>query len=68
MRGRADKLHHPDGGSVLAAMESYNGWARPLDALVRAHGYRWSNINNLKLARFMEISPAAARTNSFDRR
>jgi len=28
------------------AMEGYNGWARPLDTLVRAHGYRLFNINN----------------------
>jgi hypothetical protein len=38
-------------------MEGYNGYARPLDGLVRQRGYRLYNINNLKLARFKEIFP-----------
>jgi len=66
--GRVDKLQHHYGGSVLVAMEGYNGWARPLDTLVRAHGYRLFNINNLKLARFKEIFPAAAKTDRIDAR
>jgi len=49
-------------------MEGYNGWARPLDTLVRARGYRLFNINNLKLARFKEIFPAAAKTDRIDAR
>src|SRR6056297_1559992 len=48
--------------AVSEAMEGYNGWARPLDTLVRTRGYRLFNINNLKLARFKEIFPAAAKT------
>ena len=50
------------GGEVSVAMEGYNGWARPLDTLVRSRGYRLFNINNLKLARFKEIFPAAAKS------
>ena len=56
------------GGEVLVAMEGYNGWARPLDTLVRAHGYRLFNINNLKLARFKEIFPAASKSDPVDAR
>jgi hypothetical protein len=49
---RIDSYQHRYGGAVSVAMEGYNGWARPLDTLVRSHGYRLFNINNLKLARF----------------
>jgi len=53
---------------VSVAMEGYNGYARPLDALVQRHAYRLFNINNLKLARFKEIFPAAAKTDRLDAR
>jgi len=43
-------------------MEGDNGYARPLDRLVQARGYRLYNINHLKLARFKEILPGAAKT------
>jgi len=56
------------GGEVAVAMEGYNGWARPLDTLVRRHGYRLFNINHLKLARFKEIFPAAAKNDRIDAR
>lgn len=56
------------GGEVSVAMEGYNGWARPLDTMVRSHGYRLFNINNLKLARFKEIFPAAAKSDRIDAR
>lgn len=56
------------GGGVSVAMEGYNGWARPLDTLVRSRGYRLFNINNLKLARFKEIFPAAAKSDRIDAR
>jgi hypothetical protein len=49
-------------------MEGYNGYARPLDTLVRARDYRLFNINNLKLARFKEIFPGAAKTDEIDAR
>ena len=39
---------------------------RPLDSLVRARGWRLFNVNNLKLARFKEIFPAAAKTDRID--
>jgi len=65
---RIDDYQHRYGGVVSVAMEGYNGWARPLDTLVRSHGYRLFNINNLKLARFKEIFPAAAKSDRIDAR
>lgn len=56
------------GYPVAVAMEGFNGYARPLDTLVRARNYRLFNINNLKLARFKEIFPGAAKTDSIDAR
>lgn len=53
---------------VAVAMEGYNGYARPLDSLVRSRGYRLYNINNLKLARFKEIFPGAAKKDQIDAR
>ena len=49
-------------------MEGYNGYARPLDGMVRQRGYRLYNINNLKLARFKEIFPGAAKKDRIDAR
>jgi transposase len=49
-------------------MEGYNGHIRPLDSLVRARGWRLFNVNNLKLARFKEIFPAAAKNDRIDTR
>jgi transposase len=48
------------------AMEGFNGCARPLDSMVRRRGYRLYNINNLKLARFKEIFPGAAKSDRID--
>jgi transposase len=53
---------------VSIAMEGYNGHARPLDRMIRARNYRLFNINNLKLARFKEVFPGAAKTDSIDAR
>ena len=53
---------------VAVAMEGYNGYARPLDRLVREKGYRLFNVNNLKLARFKEVFPGAAKTDPIDTR
>jgi transposase len=53
---------------VAVAMEGYNGYARPLDSLVRARGYRLYNLNNLKFARFKEIFPGAAKSDRIDAR
>lgn len=53
---------------VAVAMEGFNGYARPLDTMVRAREYRLFNINNLKLARFKEIFPGAAKTDRIDAR
>ena len=49
-------------------MEGYNGHARPLDRMIQSKPYRLLNINNLKLARFKEIFPAAAKTDPIDSR
>ena len=51
---------------IAVAMEGYNGHVRPLDSLVRARGWPLFNVNNLKLARFKEIFPAAAKTDRID--
>ena len=53
---------------VAVAMEGYNGYARPLDRLVQEKGYRLYNVNNLKLARFKEVFPGAAKTDPIDTR
>src|SRR5881396_3359572 len=58
----------PGGYRVAVAMEGFNGWARPLDSMVRGRGYRLYNINNLKLARFKEIFPGAAKSDRIDAR
>jgi transposase len=57
---------HPS--PVCVAMEGYNGHVRPLDSLVRARGWQLFNVNNLKLARFKEIFPAAAKSDRVDTR
>ena len=63
-----EKQQRKRGCPVAVAMEGYNGYARPLDGMVRARGYRLYNINNLKLARFKEIFPGAAKTDPIDAR
>jgi len=65
---RIEKQERRFGCPVAVAMEGYNGYARPLDTLVRARDYRLFNINNLKLARFKEIFPGAAKTDAIDAR
>ena len=53
---------------VAVAMEGFNGYARPLDRLVQEKGYRLYNVNNLKLARYKEVFPGAAKTDPIDTR
>jgi transposase len=65
---RIEKHQNQRGCPVAVAMEGYNGWARPLDSLVRQRSYRLYNINNLKLARFKEIFPGAAKSDRIDAR
>jgi len=65
-RVEACARHH--GVPIAVAMEGYNGHVRPLDSLVRARGWRLFNVNNLKLARFKEIFPAAAKSDRIDSR
>ena len=55
-------------GEVCVAMEGYNGHARPLDRLIQLRNYRLFNINNVKLSRFKEIFPGAAKTDPIDAR
>jgi len=56
------------GWPVAVAMEGFNGWARPLDRQVLAHGWRLYNVNNLKLARYKEIFPGPAKSDAIDTR
>jgi len=65
---RIEKHQRERGCAVAVAMEGYNGYARPLDSLVRQRGYRLYNINSLKLARFKEIFPGAAKKDQIDAR
>ncbi|MGH8129041.1 MAG: IS110 family transposase [Gammaproteobacteria bacterium] len=65
---RIERHHARCGGEIRVAMEGYNGWARPLDQQVLAHGWRLFNVNNLKLARYKEIFPAPAKTDAIDAR
>ena len=65
---RIEKHQKARGCGVAAAMEGYNGYARPLDTMVCQRGYRLYNINNLKLARFKEIFPGAAKKDRIDAR
>ncbi|MBP2662980.1 MAG: transposase family protein [Firmicutes bacterium] len=51
---------------VIVGMEGTNGYARPLDQLVKDKGYTLLNVNNLKLARFKEIFSSPAKTDSID--
>ena len=44
---RIEKHLKSKGYAVAVAMEGYNGYARPLDSMVRQHGYRLYNLNNL---------------------
>lgn len=60
---RIDMLPHD---TVAVAMEGYNGWARPLDQLILARGWKLFNVNNLKLARYKEIFPAPAKSDNID--
>jgi len=64
IEGHAKRHPYP----IAVAMEGYNGHVRPLDSLVRARGWRLFNVNNLKLARFKEIFPAAAKNDRIDTR
>lgn len=62
IEGHAKRHPYP----IAIAMEGYNGHVRPLDSLVKARGWRLFNVNNLKLARFKEIFPAAAKSDRID--
>jgi len=53
---------------VSVAMEGYNGWSRPFDQYILSHGYSLFSINNLKLSRFKEVFPSAAKTDAIDAR
>ncbi len=64
IEGHAKRYPYP----IAVAMEGYNGHVRPLDSLVKARGWRLFNVNNLKLARFKEIFPAAAKSDRIDTR
>jgi transposase len=65
---RIEKHRKKEYCAVAVAMEGYNGYARPLDSMVRQRGYRLYNLNNLKFARFKEIFSAAAKSDRIDAR
>ena len=65
---RIEKHRKKEYCAVSVAMEGYNGYARPLDSMVRQRGYRLYNLNNLKFARFKEIFPGAAKNDRIDAR
>ena len=65
---RIERWQSKFGWPVAVAMEGFNGWARPLDRQVLAHGWRLYNVNNLKLARYKEIFPGAAKSDAIDTR
>jgi transposase len=65
---RIEKHRKKKNCAVAVAMEGYNGYARPLDSMVRQRGYRLYNLNNLKFARFKEIFPGAAKSDRIDAR
>jgi transposase len=65
---RIERWQSRFGWPVAVAMEGFNGWARPLDRQVLAHGWRLYNVNNLKLARYKEIFPGAAKSDVIDTR
>ena len=65
---RIEKQRKKKNCAVAVAMEGYNGYARPLDSMVRQRGYRLYNLNNLKFARFKEIFPGAAKSDRIDAR
>lgn len=65
---RIERLRGTDKAAVSVAMEGFNGWARPLDSAVLAHGWKLYNVNNLKLARYKEIFAAPAKTDAIDAR
>ena len=46
---RIEKHRKKEYCAVAVAMEGYNGYARPLDSMVRQRGYRLYNLNNLKV-------------------
>jgi len=63
---RIERHRRKLGLPVAVAMEGYNGHARPLDRMIVEKGYKLYNVNNLKLARFREIFPGPAKTDSLD--
>ena len=65
---RVEHHKHKSDLPVAVAMEGFNGYARPLDRLIQERGYTLYNVNNLKLARFKEVFPAAAKTDPIDTR
>jgi transposase len=65
---RIERHHRRFRGGVVVGMEGYNGHARPLDTLIGERGWQLLNVNNLKLARFKEVFPAAAKTDRLDAR
>lgn len=62
----AAQTHQQKLPNVIVGMEGTNGYARPLDQMIKAKGYLLFNVNNLKLARFKEIFATPAQTDRID--
>ncbi len=63
---KIEALHQQYRLPVAVAMEGYNGHVRPIDKQVLAKGYRLYSINHLHLARYREMFPAPAKSDSLD--
>ncbi len=64
--GKLEVLERRHNLPVVVAMEGYNGHVRPIDKQVLAKGYRLYSINHLHLARYREMFPAPAKSDSLD--
>ncbi len=63
---RIERLREKYQLPISVAMESYNGYARPIDSMVLDKDYKLFNVNNLKLARYKEIFPGPAKSDPID--
>lgn len=63
---RIERQRERSGLPASVAMEGYNGHVRPLDQMVLDRGHTLYNVNNLKLARFREMFPGAAKNDPLD--
>jgi len=63
---RLEELENEYQAPIVVAMEACNGYARPIDQMVLAKGYKLLNVNNHKLALFKEVFSGAAKSDPID--